>query len=139
MDRKISIAFIALAIITVMYSCTQNITEGYYEPKGLIMDNATYRHLTKSEYNLIKEGFTNEQKEKINKIITDKQLHVRLANLGTCEISGVIILNDKIIYLTCGTSQLWIFNKKSNEEEIILLNDIGERQLFYLVKEIKGR
>jgi hypothetical protein len=123
-----------LLSMLIQFSCSTN-RIGYYEPKGHLLDENVYKHFKKSEYHLIKQDFTERQLLKINKLITDKSLHLN-SDLGTCEISGVIVLKNKIIYLTCGTAQIFICNNSGVEK--ILLNEKGNEQFFDLVKELRN-
>jgi hypothetical protein len=117
--------------------CSQKLIEGYYEPQEKVMDETINGIRVKIEdYNLIRQNFTVEQLGKINEIISDTTLHLS-SDLGTCEISGLFVIDKKVIYSTCGTSQLFVCDKTGIET--ILLNEVGNRKLFELIQELRKK
>ena len=92
--------------------------------------------IKRNDFDLINPYLRSDQISRLNEIISDTSLHLT-TDLGTCEISGVFILDDKTIYLTCGTSQIFISDKKYTYH--ILLTELGNNKLFSLVKEIKNK
>lgn len=130
LNKLIGVLMLTLTSI----ACSQPDTIGYYEPDGQVMDETIYRSFGKGNYHLVREGFTPDQLKAINEIVENKSLHLP-SELGTCEISGVLVLAGKTIYLTCGTAQLFVSGKEGVEK--IMLNESGNHQLFNLVRDLR--
>lgn len=124
---------IALAIC--LFGCSNNTHKiGYYEPKKLYMDETIQQKFKSENFKLIKDGLNARQIEKLNSILVNKDFH-KNSELGTCEISGVIILNDKVVYLTCGTSQIFIANNSGIQK--VLLTNKADEELTRLITEFR--
>ncbi len=134
MSKIISLIFLVFLIIES--GCTSVKIFGYYETYNSIFDetiNNSNRKINK--YNLVTKNLRSEHLERLDQIISNKYLHLE-TDLGTCEITGLFILKDSYIYITCGYAQIFICTDKGIEK--ILLNEIGNDMLFYLIKDVKN-
>lgn len=129
---------ILFVIMLFQISCSSSsiVKQGYYEPKTQLMDEIIDDKFSKRKYNLIKGELSLGQIEKLNSIIVNTELH-ESSELITCEITGVILTENKFIYLTCGTAQLFIDDGSGIER--ILLNEKGNSEMFKLIKDIKNQ
>lgn len=119
----------------MFFSCSNKLKNGFYEPKESVnlMDDKIGK-ISANDFITINQNLNSGQIERLKEIIYNEEYHEQ-TDLGTCEISGVFVLDDKTIYLTCGTSQIFISEK--NRTYNILLTKLGNDKLFSLVKDIK--
>lgn len=123
-------------ILFMFFSCSNKLKNGFYEPKKSVnlMDDKIGK-ISVNDFIAISQNLNIGQIERLNEIIYNKEYHEQ-TDLGTCEISGIFVLDDKTIYLTCGTSQIFISEK--NHTYNILLTKSGNDKLFSLVQNIKN-
>ncbi len=65
-----------------------------------------------------------------------KDLHSN-SDLATCEIFGVFVFPNKIVFLTCGTARIVV--RIGDTAKIIHLNKRGNRLLFDLTLDIRSK
>ncbi|HEY1056824.1 MAG TPA: hypothetical protein VGE24_16880 [Emticicia sp.] len=124
-------------ILTRVYKYKPDTVNAYYEPKKGIMpmdQEIDYLKVNLWSYNLINNHLSENQIKRLNSLISDKSLR-EYGELGTCEISGILILKDKVIYTVCGSAEVFVC--REHTRETILLNEKGYELLFNLIKEIR--
>jgi hypothetical protein len=122
-------------LLPIIFGCTHKEIIGYYETNYYLLDE-TIKNADPilDNFKLVKMGINNEQLKKLENIISNKNLHLN-SDLGTCEITGLFVLKNKYIYITCGNAQIFICDKNGIEK--ILLNELGNVKLFELINDIR--
>lgn len=126
-------------VLVVFGSCTGGFSPGYYESKvdAEIWDEAINSDLIDiDDFAQVQSSLSTKQLQELETIAFDTTLHL-ISNLGTCEVSGVFVIEDMEIYATCGTAQIWICN--DDTKRAIMLTDEGNDRLFKLVRELNGQ
>jgi hypothetical protein len=88
-----------------------------------------------SDFSLVNDNVSSSVTKKLTELLSESKWQYLDGDLATCDITGVFMLSDSLIFCSCGTRELILKTKGQITE--VTMSDDGAAELFKIVDQLR--